>query len=252
MNALTKKQNPQAGGTAQGASKTTLPENHTAADATPQAAVTFDYAVIGTCFAELSELPRWVPYALRRSEKRQKFDKIPHSGQHGLSTAIPEHWMTLAGALDLTREWRDLHGAGLVFTGGITLAGYTLIGLDFDNVDFGDPGFQATINVLDTYAETSPSGKGVRAFAWVPAKWAVKFADNLKAPLPGCDHCEIYVGSPSPRFLTVTFDTLRKKPIRRLGKPALEWLESRLKPREAEGPDNARAGRGKNAGFGLF
>jgi hypothetical protein len=155
----------------------------------------------------LFELPRWVPYRLQWNDKREKFDKVPHTGKHGLSTKDPSHWMTYAEAQAVVAGADGLHGVGLVFTGGIDEGEWRLAGIDADDVDF-----EAFKLPFDTYTELSPSGTGLRAFVWVPIAWAAKFRDTPDLEPGDCKHVEIYLGT-APRFLTVTFEAINAAPI---------------------------------------
>lgn len=168
-------------------------------------------------FDDLADMKRWVPYRLKYNPKREKFDKIPHTGAHGLSTALPTDWMVFTNAWEAS-EGYGLSGVGIVMTGGIELAGWKLIGLDFDDVKFEK--FQRP---FDTYAEKSPSGLGVRMFVWVPIPWANRFRDST-VKYPHCDHCEVYMGT-APRFLTITFNVLHETPIAQLQGADLKKLE---------------------------
>lgn len=166
-------------------------------------------------FKEIRDRPVFVPWKLVWNEQRQKNDKIPSDGAVRLSTKEPAHWVPLADAQALvSSETRELSGVGIVMTGGVhTKMGGdgTLVGFDFDDVDF-----EKFAPPFVTYYEKSPSGKGLRAFAWVPTAWAEQFVDSLKVQVPGCAHCEVYVGT-SPRFLTLTGDmmpTVYKTPWR--------------------------------------
>lgn len=130
-----------------------------------------------------------------------KHDKVPFNGARGLSTRDPTQWMPLAEALAVAAK-QGLAGVGIVTTGGIHRGGDTLVGFDFDDVDFTQfkPPFAA-------YWERSPSGKGLRAFAWVPSEWAARFKDSLRVQYAHCSHVEVYLGT-SPRFLTLTSDVM--------------------------------------------
>lgn len=174
---------------------------------------------VSDIFEELAALPRWVPYKLVFSPKREKFDKIPHNGRHGLSTSDATNWAPLVEAAE-TAQGQGLSGVGFVMTGGIEYAGWQLVGFDFDNVDFDKfkPPFK-------TYTERSPSKAGARFFAWVPTPWAAKYQDTLDAKPPHCAHAEIYFGT-APRFLTVTFDCILPEPIARLSNEELLLIES--------------------------
>jgi hypothetical protein len=182
-----------------------------------------------TIFAELAELPRWVPWRLVFNPKREKFDKIPSNGTRGISTRAPNEWTSLPDAVDRAQEY-NLDGVGLVFTGGITRAGWRLVGFDYDKVDFEK--FELP---FAGYSEVSPSGTGVRAFAWVPEPWAVRFKDNTTHP-GDCDHCEVYLGS-APRFLTVTMKVINDSPIPELqDSKILKKLEGWVKPADPPAP----------------
>lgn len=177
-------------------------------------------------FQELAALPRWVPYHMVFNPDRQKFDKIPTNGSRKLSTKAPTDWDTLLMAASRAKE-NNLPGVGFVVTGGVRIEGWRLMGLDFDDVDL-----ESFALPFSGYAETSPSGAGVRSFAWVPEDWAVLYKDTVDALYPNCSHVEIYLGT-SPRFLTVTFQGISLKPIPYLEGDALVPFSSRLKPAEA-------------------
>lgn len=170
-------------------------------------------------FQGLAALPRWVPYKLIYDPKREKFDKIPHNGRHGLSTADSTAWHPLIEVAEVAQT-HGLSGIGFVMTGGIELAGWTLLGFDFDAVDF--PNFKIPFK---TYTERSPSKMGIRAFAWVPTSWANRFQDTLDCHPKHCAHAEVYMGT-AARFLTVTFDTLVAAPIAELTGNDLLVIES--------------------------
>lgn len=173
---------------------------------------------IDEIFEGLSSLKRWVPYRLTYNPKRGKFDKIPANGRHGLKTSEPADWANLIDAIAIVNEHYGLSGVGLVLTGGIEQDGWTLIGLDFDDVT------EKFTPMIKTYAEKSPSKVGVRQFAWVPTDWAMKFQDSLDCKPKFCEHAEIYIGT-APRFLTVTFDAINDEPIARLKASDLNLIE---------------------------
>lgn len=158
-------------------------------------------------FHELAKLKRWVPYRLVWNSKREKFDKVPHNGIRGLSTANPNDWMDQADALAVA-EANGLDGIGLIMTGGIEVDSNTLVGVDVDDTD------SDFVMPLRTYTELSPSQKGQRAFCWVPTAQVVQHKDTIIKP-PHCKQIELYVGS-AARFLTVTFDRINDEPIARL------------------------------------
>lgn len=185
---------------------------------------------IADVFAELSVLPRWVPYKLVWSAKREKYDKIPHNGRHGISTADPTQWTPLVDAIELAKR-HMISGVGFVMTAGVIAGDWKLMGMDFDGVDFDNFSLP-----FSTYAEKSPSGTGVRCFAWVPVSWAENLHDALNIPYDSSKHLEIYLGS-APRFLTVTFDVLNPKPIARIDDvEMLDWYKQWLATPEPATP----------------
>ncbi|CAO3303406.1 MULTISPECIES: DUF3987 domain-containing protein [unclassified Pseudomonas] len=166
---------------------------------------------------EVANRPIFVPYKLV-PKANGKTDKVPSNGQHSLSYTCPGDLMPMVEALALVNEWRGLHGVGLVFEGGIIHDGWQLIGLDYDGVDFDL--FQPPVA---TYAERSPSGKGIHQYAWVPVAWAAQRAYTGGIQLEHCHHGEVYVAS---RFLTASGDKLNDLPIIRLDAEALAVLET--------------------------
>lgn len=174
---------------------------------------------IDEIFEGLATLERWVPYKLTYNAKREKFDKIPHNGVHGLKTIDPKDWTTLVNAIQIVNEQYGISGVGFVMTDSPDIEGLTLIGFDYDDVDktFSPP--------IDTYAEVSPSKTGVRQFAWAPTEWVAKYQDTLNCKPPGCAHAEIYIGT-APRFLTVTFDSINSKDIAILAPKDLKLIEA--------------------------
>lgn len=180
-------------------------------------------------FDELAEHKRWVPYTLKYDPNKEKFDKIPHNGSRGLSTQKIDDWLSINDAAECA-EKHGLTGLGFVMTGGIEHAGWRLAGLDFDDVDFDN----FTLPFA-TYMERSPSKKGIRAFAWVPIPWVIKYKDTT-FKCSHCHHGEIYFGS-SARFLTITFDNINEEPIAELNEKALHALEKwGLTPAEVKRP----------------
>lgn len=175
---------------------------------------------------EIAERPIFVPYKLVPKENG-KTDKVPNSGQYNLCYTEPNHLMPMVAALALVNEWRGLHGIGLVFEGGIVHDSWQLVGLDYDGVDFDR--FRLPVS---SYAERSPSGKGIHQLAWVPTAWAAQYRYTTNIQLDGCHHAEVYLAS---RFLTASGDRLNDLPITRLTVAELAQLESwGLNPFEAE------------------
>jgi len=150
--------------------------------------------------AELRALKRWAPWAAVWNARREKWDKIPRQPrdpQYGLSTVKPARWgsfdQTLAA---LAKHPGVLHGAGLCLTGIAAEAG--VVGIDIDNCldEAGNPsGFaQVVMEMLPSYTEVSPSGRGLRIVG----------LGSLEFDWTNHDvGIEVYAGH-EPRFLTLT------------------------------------------------
>lgn len=144
---------------------------------------------------------RWAPWKAVWSEKRQKYDKIPHLGlapHYGISTAKPERWGTFDQAL---KAYDDNPGvfAGL---GYVMTNPHGVIAIDLDKcvqdntiADWA----QEIVARADSYTELSPSGRGLRIMAQgeIPNDWT-----NHDIGI------EVYAGH-QPRFLTITGQKLK-------------------------------------------
>jgi hypothetical protein len=147
---------------------------------------------------DLADLPRWVAW---REEERERQDgskyrtKIPYDpnrlNEQARIPTDPATWATRAQA---ERRWRKLDdgqcrgGIGIVL--GDLGNGYYLLGVDLDHclkrnregIDV-EPFINKIIDRFNTYAEVSPSGKGIKLFFLVAER-------NLEAVqhLLGYDH----------------------------------------------------------------
>jgi len=144
---------------------------------------------------------RWAPWKAVWSEKRQKYDKIPHlclAPYYGISTAKPDRWGTFAQALKAYNDNPSMFaGLGYVMTNP-----HGVIAIDLDNcvqdntiADWA----REIIDRADSYTELSPSGKGLRIMALgeIPNDWT-----NHEIGI------EVYAGH-QPRFLTITGQKLK-------------------------------------------
>lgn len=147
----------------------------------------------------LTAQPRWVLWSY--SLKDGKWAKVPKKPDgRNASTTNTATWCTFEVAR--TAYGRGgFDGAGIVLTGEPLGNGLYLIGMDFDHCLNGgvlDEDPRRAIDRLDTYAEISPSGEGVRLFLLhdkpIPAR-KVNVSDKSR---------EIYSGG---RYLTVTGHT---------------------------------------------
>jgi len=151
--------------------------------------------------AELKALPQWICWrAVPKNNDPAKMDKQPvnpHTGQLA-STNDPTTWGNFEEAVAGVNQFK-LTGLGLVFsaTDGLT-------GFDFDDCvdDQGNinPEVTAMLKRLGSYAEISPSGKGIKV--WVKAKFALDRGHKVKK-----DSYEIEAYKDG-RYFTVTADVI--------------------------------------------
>jgi len=114
--------------------------------------------------SELQQLNRWLCWKKGATKPNGKFDKVPYyaSGEirHGTqgSVADVEQLVTYTKAVEAQKQ-HDFDGVGLAMLGD----GY--IALDFDHCIVDEQIAPWVMELAgDTYAEISPSGKGIRAF----------------------------------------------------------------------------------------
>ena len=102
---------------------------------------------------ELKEQNRWVLYRLYWDEKRGKYDKKPFNARTGgmAQSNNPNTWCDYETALQVV----DLYD-GLGF-----MLGEGIFGVDIDGVEVRDSVVNEVITTLNSYAEISPSGKGI-------------------------------------------------------------------------------------------
>ena len=114
---------------------------------------------------ELANFPQWVSWSGTLGENG-KIKKIPISPRTGrfAHTNASGTWSTFEEAVEFSRE-NNLSGIGFVFT-----ENDNFVGIDFD--DCYDPAtgiiapeVQDVIQLLDTYTEISPSGRGIHVIA---------------------------------------------------------------------------------------
>ncbi len=103
---------------------------------------------------EMKDLNRWVVYKKVWSEKRKKYDKIPYNAITGgmAQSNNSSTWCGYDIAIKALSNGYD--GLGFMLGDGI-------FGVDIDSVELDDPVVKEVITTLPSYAEVSPSGKGV-------------------------------------------------------------------------------------------
>jgi hypothetical protein len=144
---------------------------------------------------ELKALDRWVVWRweFKQSKSGGKYDKPPrHPSGRLAATNNPKTWVSFDEAYSayMLDEWS---GLGLVLPPDI-------VGIDVDDcIEDGKPNAEAKMLLakLKTYAEISPSGKGIKFLC----------AGHVDQNLPSVCHergLEIYEGGKSPRYFTIT------------------------------------------------
>lgn len=102
---------------------------------------------------ELKEMNRWVLYRLFWEEDRGKYTKKPYNARTGgfAQSNNPSTWCDYETAISVVAHY---DGLGFMLGDGI-------FGVDIDGVDLHDPIVHEVITTLNSYAEVSPSGKGI-------------------------------------------------------------------------------------------
>jgi hypothetical protein len=160
--------------------------------------------------AELKALPRHVPWQYRATRSGGKLAKVPlglnASGQLvAVDAHDPANHFAFERAVEIARQHP---GTGLGFD---IVEGDGLEGLDFDEcIDAAGEIHTEVLELLhiaDTYAERSPSGRGIRAFGYGPP---LASSDRKQGRTKSGIAFERYTGR---RFLTVTGDAVSARPL---------------------------------------
>ena len=157
-------------------------------------------APVPACLMPYADLPAWVGWHLVRVKGESR--KVPLAPRTGTNASVsdPRTWATLAAARRLATV-RALPGVGIV-----SAAVPALAFLDLDRCldpATGEPINDDAARLLDacacTYAETTPSGAGVRIIGTASE---ISATISRKGTTPGGLALEIYKAA--PRYLTVT------------------------------------------------
>lgn len=145
----------------------------------------------------MKSLKQWVVW---KKNGKTKLPIQPLTGQPASSTN-PEHWTTYEKARSIAKGSSEYEGVGFVFNGN----GY--IGIDLDDC-LEDPEKRVVVDELldnlESYAEVSPSGDGVKVFGKGP-----DIGRGRRFVWRGVD-VEIYSNS---RFFTVTENVYRRESV---------------------------------------
>ncbi len=131
----------------------------------------------GSSLSALATVSRWVPWREELRGPKQKPTKVPYDSRtlRGAKADNPATWGTRAEALAAAKRLPPSPGlkGGIGIMLGDLGQGWTLAGVDLDScLDPATGEFAAwaadVINRLDGYAETSPSGRGVKVLFRLP------------------------------------------------------------------------------------
>jgi hypothetical protein len=145
---------------------------------------------------ELKALPNYILWAYQHTTPDAKPTKLPINAATGYLASVtnPAHWSTFDAVLQVSDR---ASGIGLVLTAD---AGFTCIDLDYTDDPVEVERQIAIVKAFDSYAEVSPSGKGLHLW--------------IRASIPsgrrrGC--VEMYS---SERYMTMTGQVYHNAPIR--------------------------------------
>src|SRR5262245_60565874 len=150
---------------------------------------------------ELAAVPRWVCW--RYEWVGGRWTKVPYrpSGQHA-STIDPRSWSPYRAALDAAAHG-EYDGVGYVVYRGEEADADDVVAVDLDHCVSADgvvaPAADAIVEALGSYAETTPSGAGLRVFV----------RGTLPVPGAKADDIELYQHG---RYVTVTGEHLSWSP----------------------------------------
>src|SRR6516162_11447713 len=115
---------------------------------------------------------RWIAW---RNEKRGgKLTKVPYgAGGNPAKANDPATWLTRGEAVALAKRIANGLGGGIGLELGDLGADLYIVGFDLDSCIDKNRSLtlwaKEILSELDTYAEASPSGTGVKAFFYIPA-----------------------------------------------------------------------------------
>ena len=154
---------------------------------------------------ELAARPQWVVWKLETPAGRDKQTKVPYDARTGGKAASTDSatWATLNDALKAYASGR-YSGIGFVFSADDPYAGTDLDGCRDPATGAIEPWAQAVLDRLNSYAEVSPSGTGVKIIVV-----AQHPGEGFKKDLKNGRAYEMYDAA---RYFTVTGDILPGSP----------------------------------------
>ncbi len=172
---------------------------------------------------EISELKSkkiWLCW--KYNEEKKKIPKSYKNTATGVNEEYRKSWCTYDEAMSAKKKY-DFDGIGFVIPKGY-------VGIDIDKRDLEDETTKDILSSLDTYAEKSPSGKGLHLLSQVDLSKIPKNKDGTKLnekyyQKNPHNKIESYVGGLTNRFFTYTGNVIVDKPINDCTEELLMFLD---------------------------
>lgn len=185
---------------------------------------------------ELKDKKLWFLWSAKPG-KNGKVTKVPFAANGGATGTDDAHkgtWVSFDDA-ESARNQFQASGLGLKIPKGFFL-------LDIDHKDISDPFAQLMLSRFSSYAEVSPSGKGIHIIGQCDiTKLPVHFDDRRKRLVLDSEYyqkrsdigLELYIGDITNRYGTFTGNTINSLPIADCTQAVLTTLdkEMRKKPK---------------------
>lgn len=113
---------------------------------------------------QLKQIPQWTCW--KYQQRGKKTTKPPVNAKcQSISVQKPENWMTFEDAVQAYERNPRIEGIGFILT-----ADLGLVGIDLDNCIDAEGNIEAwaadIVRRVNSYTEISPSGAGIRIFAY--------------------------------------------------------------------------------------
>ena len=179
---------------------------------------------------ELKDKKLWFLWSAKPG-KNGKITKVPFAANGGATGTDDAHkgtWVSFDDA-ESARNQFQASGLGLKIPKGFFL-------LDIDHKDISDPFAQLMLSRFSSYAEVSPSGKGIHIIGQCDiTKLPVHFDDRRKRLALDSEYyqkrsdigLELYIGDITNRYGTFTGNTINNLPIADCTQAVLTTLDKR-------------------------
>lgn len=147
--------------------------------------------------------------------------KVPISPQNE-KTGTNDKYANTWGTFEQAKNNTKANGIGLIFKNGIC-------GIDIDKRDINDPIVQDIFNLMDTYTEYSPSGKGFHILFTVDMNKLPEDLQEMYYQKNPHNKIECYISGITNRYFTFTENAVIDKPINERTEQLLTFLEKYMK-----------------------